>query len=416
MIQTLKGIKVVDMTLAGAGPTAGRMLAEYGADVILVEPVTGVNSRVWHGLDFYHGNKRSIALNLKDPDGHQALLDMLKDADVFLSSYRLKALDKMGLDWESLHKLNPRLVVGNMSGYGDVGPQRDDPGYDVIGFWAMGGILHTIEEKDGDLPVLPGGIGDTSAGRSLALGIINALFHRERTGEAIHVSTSLVAEGVFDNQDAIIECQYGEKYPKTRKAPRHSLLNTYHCKDGWVILITLNFEKDFWNIMRALGREDLVGDPRWQRFTDTDDEHAPEVVRIFDESFAKLTTAEAAERLGQYQIPCQKVLSAEEVLKTPQVLANNYVFPHTQYDGKQILMPATPLQYGDNEPIENTGAPAIGEHSVEILRSLGYSEEKIQDMLRRHVTVVLDTVFTAGMSAADLKAMVEASDAGAAKE
>lgn len=409
MVQTLKGIKVVDMTLAGAGPTAGRMLAEYGADVILVEPVTGVNSRVWHGLDFYHGNKKSIALNLKDPDGHQALMDLLKDADVFLSSYRLKALDKMGLDWESLHQYNPKLIVANMSGYGDVGPRRDDPGYDVIGFWAMGGILHTIQEKDGDLPVLPGGIGDTSAGRSLALGVINALYHRERTGEAIHVSTSLVAEGIFDNQDAIIESQYGEQYPKTRKAPRHSLLNTYRCKDGWVILITLNFEKDFWNIMRALSREDLVGDPRWTRFTDTDDAGAPAVVEIFDEAFGKLTTQEAAANLAQYGIPCQKVLSVNEVLEDPQVLANNYVFPHTQFDGKKILMPATPLQFGDSEPIENTGAPAIGENSVEILHSLGYSDEKIQDMLARHVTVVLDTVFTAGMSAADLDAMVASS-------
>lgn len=406
MIQTLKGINVVDMTIAGAGPIGGHMLAEYGADVILVEPVTGVNSRVWHGLDLYHGNKRSIALNLKDPDGKQVMMDLLKNADVFITSYRLRALDHMGLDWETLHKLYPHLIVANLSGYGDFGPRRDDPGYDVIGFWAMGGILHTIEEKDGDLPVLPGGVGDTSAGRSLALGVINALFYRERTGEAIRVNTSLVAEGVWDNQDALIECQYGTEYPRTRKKPRHSLLNTYKCKDGWVILITLNFEKDFWNIMRALGRDDLVGDPRWTKFTDTDDEGAPEVVKIFDESFAKLTTAEAAERFGKYGIPIQKVLSEKEVLEDPQVLANKYVFPHTQYDGKKIMLPASPLQFGDNTPIENHCAPAIGEQSIEIMKELGYSDEKINDLLDRKVSVALDKVFTEGMSAADLKQMV----------
>ena len=409
MIQTLKGIKVIDMTIAGAGPAAGRLLAEYGADVIMVEPTTGVNTRVYHCLDAFHGDKRSIALNLKDPDGLQAMLDLLKTADVFLPNYRLRALEKLGLTWEKLHELNPKLVYAVLTGYGMTGPRRDDPGFDVIGYWAMSGLASLVQDADGLPIVMPGAIGDTSAGRSLALGVINALFHRERTGEAIKVTTSLITEGLYVNHDAITEGQYGTQYPRSRKAPRHSLLNTYQCKDGWVALITLNFEPDFWNIMRAIGREDLVGDPRWTKFSDTDNEGAPEIVEIFDKAFIKFTCKEAQERLAAYNIACQPLLSVYDVVNDPQILANQYLIPHKNYDGKEIVVPSSPVRYGDDEPISYGNTPKIGQHSIEILRSIGYSDEKINAMLKKHATAELELTFTDFMSMDDLRKAVEES-------
>ena len=404
MIQTLKGIKVVDMTIAGAGPTGGRILAEYGADVILIEPVTGVNSRLWHGVDWMQGDKRCLAVNLKDPEGMEAVKKLLKQADVFISSYRLKALKKLGLDWDSLHALNDKLVMGLITGYGTRGPIKDEPGYDTMGFWAMSGLAHTVQDRDGLPIVLPGGVGDYSAGRSLALGIINALYHRERTGEAIFVTTSLLAEGIFCNYDAIIEGQYGTQYPRSRKAPRHSTLNTYRCKDGWVSLLILKFEPDFWNIMRAIGREDLVGDPRWKKFSDTDEAGAPEIVEILDEGFAKMTMKEAEKTFASYGIACRPIQSVYDVVHDEQALANEYLIPHVQYDGKEIMLPTSPIRYGDDKPVEHFGCVHhIGEDTVDILHELGYPDDQINAMFARNAISDIDIKFTDGMSDADIQ-------------
>ena len=333
-------------------------------------------------------------------------MDLLKTADVFVSSYRMKALEKLGLTWENLHQMNPKLIYGVLTGYGLTGPRSNDPGFDTICYWSMAGIASLIQDADG-LPIIqPGAVGDTSAGRSLALGIINALFHRERTGEAMKVTTSLLAEGLYVNHDAITEGQYGTKYPRSRKAPRHSLLNNYQCKDGWVALITLNFEPDFWNILRAVGREDLVGDPRWTKFSDTDNEGAPEVVAILDEAFKKMTCKEAQEKLGEYHIACQPLLSVYEVVDDPQILANKYLIPHKNYDGKDIMVPASPIRYGDDEPYYYGNTPKIGQHSIEILREIGYSDEKINEMLQRHATAEVDLTFTDFMSMDDLRKAV----------
>ena len=408
MLEILKGYKIIDMTIAGAGPTGGRLLREYGADVILIEPTTGVNSRVWHGLDVYHGDKRCLALNLKDPEGLQTMIDLLKDADGFITSYRAKSLKKLGLDWETLHALNPKLVYGILTGYGEDGPMKDDAGYDTMGYWAMSGIAHTIQDRDGLPIVMPGGVGDTPSGMTLALGMVGGLLNRERTGEGIKVSVSLLGYGIFCNQDAIIEGQYGTEYPRSRKAPRHSTLNTFKCKDGWVSLLILKFEPDFWNIMRALGREDLVGDPRWKKFTDTDYPNSPEIVEIWDEAFAKLTVKEAHERMLAYGIACNKLDSVYDVVHNEQALANGYLFPHVQYDGKEILMPASAVRFGDNTPSANYGSVHhIGEDTVDILHELGYPDEKINAMFARHAIADIDIKFTEAMSDEDLQRALE---------
>lgn len=387
MVKTLEGIKVVDFTLAGAGPACTKALAEYGADDILVEPLTGVSTRVNRKYDFYHGYKRSLPVNLKTQEGQEIMARLLEDADVFVTNYRMKALCNLNLDYETLSRKYPKLIYAILTGYGEEGEQKDDPGFDITGFWAQSGLLHDIMNADDPMPIMaPSGMGDTDAGTTLALGVVAALFHREKTGKGMKVSTSLLAQGLYVNNGQIIEAQYGYQYPMSRKKPDRALKNVYRCKDGgWIEMMTMNWEKDFWNVMRAIGREDLVGDPRWTCMKDTEDEKAPEVVKILDEGLGKLTTEEACSRLKMYGIAHAKVVKSADTLTDPQIAANKYLVPNTCVDGKTIMLPAFPVRVGDNEPSEYIGAPRLGQHTEEILKEHGYSQAEILHLIENKI-------------------------------
>ena len=342
MFQPLKGIKVIDLSLAGCGPSATKVLAEYGADVIWVEPPWGTSTRTVHKFDFYTVGKRSITLNLKEPEGHDVMVKLLETADIFVSNYR--------------------------------------PG------------------EEGTILVPPAAVGDIATGLTLAGGIMAAMYNREKTGEGCHVFTSLLAQAVYMNHDALVEVQYGEKYPKSRKAPRRSLLNTYQCGDGgWItIAVTVDFERYFPGIMRAIGREDLIGDPRFQSIDDTTYARAPEMVRILDEGFAKLTQAEALERLQSADIPAYKVQGTADLLDDPQVHANNMIYqlPVTtppKENQECIYVPATPVKFDtlDSGVACNvTRGPRLGENTTEILKEYGYSDEAIASMAEKHITTL----------------------------
>lgn len=399
MYDLLKGIKVVDFTLAGSGPSCTKLLTEMGADTIWVEPLAGTSTRTVHKFDFYTAGKRNITLNLKDEKGKEAMYRMIKDADVFVSNYRPKANKKLGLDYETLKAINPRLIYATLTGFGETGEKVNNAGYDPVAFWAEGGLLQDIAEK-GTLVVPPIAVGDITTGMCLAFGVASALYNREKTGEGTHVFTSLLANAVYLNHDAFIEVQYGEKYPKTRKAPRRSMLNTYQCGDGkWISLsIAQNFDR-YWKpfVTKVLKRPDLANNPKYQVMEDTMYENAPALVEIFDEAFAKMTRDEAIEKLRAIDAPVDAVQSTEDLMTDQQVLDNKYIFKREasmppSEDQKDIWIPAAPLKVGDEScGTDNvTRGPKLGEHSVEILKEYGYTDEEIQDMLDRKVISTAD--------------------------
>jgi len=399
MFKPLKDIKVLDCSLAGSGPSCTKILREYGAEVIWIECLKGCSTRFVHKYDFYTAGKRSIAIDLKTLEGKDIFSRLFDQTDIFVTNYRKKSRERLGLNYEALHVRKPCLIYAEITGYGDVGNEAHEPGYDPVAFWAKSGMLMDIAEK-GSMVVPPVAVGDIAAGLALAGGVVAALYNRDKTGEGCHVFTSLYGVGAYLNHDAAIEVQYGEKYPKTRKAPRRALLNTYRCKNEKWITITIveDIEKNFWPLLKAIGREDLVGDPRWSCIEDTMYEGAPEVVAILDEAFGHMTQDEAVAALRVLDIPVSRVQSTEEMLNDPQALENRFFYrrkvTNTCMTGEdEILAPASPVKFNSlNSGTEECGyGPKPGEHSVEILQEYGYSETEIQDFLNRKIISQSDT-------------------------
>ncbi len=396
MLKTMDGVKVVEFSLGAAGPVAGKILAEYGADVYLLEPVQGTTTR-WMSnyYDFWACGKKSIPVNLKDPKGLEAVHKLIASADVFVTNYRTKALEKLCVDYNTLKEINPRLIYALMTGWGEKGPQKDEAGYDITCFLAKSGIMRDYAER-GTIMVTPQGFGDTAAGQAMSGNIAAALYYREKSGEGCKISLSLLGEGIFLNNYQSANAQFGEVFQKTRTAPKEALANTYRCSDGeWIVFFDNQFARHFNNLMAAVGRPDLQNDPRWQKIEDTKAEKAPELVEILDEAFAKMTSDEAVAALKGADIAVGKCISSLEAMEDPQVVANNYVFDWTvssgPWEGKKMKMAANPTMFNDENAItpENfTRGPKLGEHTVEALKSVGYTDAEIQEMAQSGIVVV----------------------------
>ena len=383
MIETLKGIKVISMTRAAAGSACAKILTEYGADTILVEPMKGHPLRKLNYYEMYHANMKSVPINMRDPKGMELMHKLLKDADVFVSNYRPQALEAMGLDYKSISEKYPRMIHATLTGYGEKGPASSLPGFDITAFWARAGIANDIMERGGDSPVIPSGLGDIECGKSLATGVIVALWDREKTGKGMKVTSSLYSEGVFSNHCAIIDQQFGVKFPKTRKDPGRAMKNSFHCKDGWLQTMTLNWEKDFPNFLRIVGREDLIGDPRWQCMADTEGENAIELTEIFDEGFAKLTVKEAVQMLTDADMAVSAYYPGIFSVTDEQAEANNYYEDVVSLrHNKPFRIPRTPIQFGEEPEFPPSHFSRLGEDTKAVMKELGYSDEEINTYIQ----------------------------------
>lgn len=394
MYQPLKRIRVVDFTLAAAGPTCTKQLAELGADVIWIEPTKGASTRAHHKFDFYCTGKRSLPLDLKSPEGMEVMLKLVDKADVFVTNYRLRAVNKLGLDYATLRARNPRLVYAALTGFGTEGAEANNPGTDTAAFWAKGGLLQDYAEK-GTLCVAPSAFGDAAAGMNLAMGILAALYDREKTGVGTDMYTSLIGMAVYLNHHAIVETQYGEQYPKSRKAPAYAFLNSYQCKDGWIsmTIARADFNKYFDKLVEAIGRPDLVGDERYADISSVCGVNSAGFTAILDEAFARMTTAEAISALQAINVVVDRVQSTADTLTDPQILANKMLYPLEATKppvGKtEILVPANPIKFQkdiNSGTVGHTRGPKLGEQTTEILQELGYSQENIDAMLEKGVT------------------------------
>jgi crotonobetainyl-CoA:carnitine CoA-transferase CaiB-like acyl-CoA transferase len=391
MAGPLEGIRVVELGVWVAGPSAGGVLADWGAEVVKIEPPTGDPFRGLYvhaaGVDIPanppfeldNRGKRSVVLDLANEAARPLLARLLEDADVFLTNVRASALARLDLGWESVHARHPRLVYGHVTGYGDAGPDADRPAYDVGAFWARSGIAAALTGPDGEPPMQRGAMGDHTAGMTLAGGIAAALLARERTGRGQLVSTSLLRVGAFVlGWDLNATLRLGIRAtPFQRTEMPNPVINAYRAGDGrWFWLLGLQGQRHWPDLLAAVEREAWLTDERFATMP-ARREHAAELVRLLDEIFASRPLADWAERFDRVGMWWAPMLTTEEVVTDPQAHAAGVFVDVPQPEGEAAPAVATPCDFSGTPWHVTRASPECGQHTEEVLLELGYDWEEI---------------------------------------
>jgi len=397
----LAGIRVVELTSYVAAPSCSRILADWGAEVIKVEPPSGdiwryfgttmftpANEEENPFWDIMNSNKRGIALDLKLTEGQEILHKLLKRADVFLTNARPDVLKKMNLDYESLKEKYPGLIYALVTGFGENGPDAHKPGFDIVAYWARSGFLVDLVKPDEYPLYSPAGFGDLSVGSALFGGICASLFNRQKTGSGEKISISLYGTAIWFSAILITAAQerYGNKFPKARMEGNPMAI-PYRCKDGeWIIIAILEYERHWSALCKAVEREELIFDRRFKTRADML-AHRGELIPILEEAFASKESDEWIDLLEEAEIVVERIRHFREVPKDEQAWANNFVYETRFANGEKAILPNTPLKLAECRLSPCKRGPLLGEHTKEVLEELGYSLEQIEQMKKNKIVV-----------------------------
>lgn len=390
----LTGYRVVELGVWVAGPAAAGLLADWGADVVKIEPPAGDPMRgvfrVTAGrddprnppFDLDNRGKRSVVLDLRSDDGRELGMRLVERADVLVTNLRPDALERIGFDHAALRERFPRLVYCSITGYGLEGADRSRAGYDIGAFWARSGMasLHTLPD-DAPLPNR-GGLGDHVTGLAALSGILAALLERERTGQGRLVETSLLRTGMYTlGWDLNIQLAYGKlEGPVARTERRTPLINCYRASDGgWFWLLGLEGDRHFPGVARAVERPDLLDDERFATARERA-RHASALVAELDAAFATATRDEWAARFAEHDVWWAPVQTPAEVVADPQAVAAGAFVDVPDGAGGTTRHVAGPVGFGT--PLAPGPVPALGQHTDEVLRELGV-EDREADRLRQ---------------------------------
>jgi crotonobetainyl-CoA:carnitine CoA-transferase CaiB-like acyl-CoA transferase len=395
----LTGMRVIELAHIMAGPVCGLMLADLGADVIKVEKANGGDdSRRFLPPDIngepaafmmMNRNKRGIALDLKSEEGKEVLLRLVKDADVLIENYRRDTMDKLGLGYEELKKINPGLIYCEISGFGRTGPYKDRAGFDLIA-QGMSGLMDITGEADRGPAKVGAPVSDTTAGVLGAMGILAAYAHKQKTGEGQRVDTSLFEAAIMHTywQSAICFAT-GESPGRMGTAhPLNGPYQSFQTSDGWVNIGAAN-QRNWERLLECLGTPELGEDPRFavnaQRMANLD-----ALVEVLSAHFKKRSTEDWLTALEAVGIPAGPVLSIKEMQADPQAIARDMV-PETDHPvAGRVQTIGLPVKLSVTPGGVVRPAPLFGQHTREVLAEAGYSSSEIAAFLESGGVIAAD--------------------------
>jgi len=392
----LEKMKVLDLTQVMAGPFCCQILADMGADVTKVEPrETGESARRSMGFRMEHGedtaafvainrNKKSMTLNLKEEAGREIFYKLARDADVLVENFRPGVTKKLGVDYETLKEINPRIIYASVSGFGQTGPYAMRAGYDLIA-QGMSGVMSVTGEPGGPPAKCGVPIGDLSAGMFCAIGVLSAYIAREETGRGQHIDTSL-----FEGALALSIWETAELWASGRIphpfGSAHRLTAPYQAlktSDGY-INVGANNQRLWSRLCNAIGREGLIGDPRF----DTNDlrmENRAELAQELEKTLAEKTTDEWVDILLDAEFPAAPIHNYQQVFEDPHTIARGMMVEMDHPVEGRVKGLGIPVKLSETPGEIRRPAPLLGEHTEETLSGLGYSEKEIADFRERKV-------------------------------
>lgn len=394
----LDGVKVIEHATYIAAPGCGAMLADWGADVIKIEPPggdpirrffesIGVDDASNPVFDLDNRGKRSIVLDTSKPEGVACVRRLVAHADVFLTNVRPGGLKRAGLDHETLRAAHPRLVYASLTGFGLQGEEADRPGFDIAAFWARSGMASLLPPKGTEPFPIRTAMGDHITSMAAASGVMAALFSRERTGVGRLVEASLLRTAFYAlGSDMAIQLAFGRiASTRARAEAVQPIANFFKTKDGvWLCTVPRQGDGDWAPFCRALNREALIDDPRFATSRERR-KNGPMLVGLFDEAFAEVTFDAIAARLDAEGIIWSPMQTPAQAVDDPQLRASGAIVHLAQDDGRMQASPATPIRFDGAQRETLPRAPRPGEHTRAVLEESGHSTSEIDRLFETGV-------------------------------
>lgn len=402
MNMPLEGIKVIELSTIAAAPAAARILSDFGAEVIKVENLRGDPVRLTGAFlslptqddcnpmfDLVNTGKKCISIDIKTEEGKKIFLELLSRADVFITNNREEALRRAGLDYETLKESFPRLIFAHFSGFGSKGPDKNAPGFDASAFWLRTGPMADWQ-VDGVFPMAPGyAFGDLATSSTIAVGVLMALYSRERTGKGTRVSTSLFGNGVWCGGTSVLSAQkpFNKNLKPQPLQPSHPFWHYYCCGDGvWMGVFCKEYFKDYPHYAEVFGVSDLMADPI---FSDAarlaGSEELRNCVSRINEVVAAKSSDEWAKILTEADIPFELARPTSAVADDEQALANGYVRKLQYPRGITVSMPEFPLDVEGFEKRHSAPGSVVGGDTDAVLTQLGLTPEQISALRENEV-------------------------------